>query len=146
MDEMKKIKREIPFFLSVVLWATLITEVLLLAGLLIVAMNSEQLLFLQTSFGLTHPNLPVLSMILIPIILVTLGVFSTIMMMYKKIFALYLFVILSTLISVILLVQPEIDWFNLFVLLVLNALIGIHYSWFRSKSANNTEEKEEEMG
>ena len=130
-----------PFVLSVVLWAILITETLLLTGLLIVAFNSEQLLFLQTSFGLTHPNFPIFSMILMPIILVILGGFSTIMMMRRKIFAYYLFLILSALLSVILLVQPDIDLFNLLVLLVLNVLIGVHLLWFKSNSAPQNEEK-----
>ena len=140
---MKKSENGIPFVLSVVLWATLITEILLLAGLLIVASNSEQLLFLQTSFGLTHPNFPIFSMILMPIILVILGVFSTIMMMRRKIFAYYLFVILSALLSVILLVQSDIDLFNLLVLLVLNVIIGIHFMWFKSNSTLKKEEKED---
>lgn len=141
---MKNSENGIPFLLSVVLWAILITEILLLAGLLIVASNSEQLLFLQTSFGLTHPNFPVFSMILMPIILVILGVFSSIMMIRRKIFAYYLFVILSVLVSVILLMQADIDFFNLLVLFVLNVLISIHFRWFKTKSALKKEEKVEE--
>lgn len=133
-----------PLLLSVVLYSLLVLQVILFLGIVILFFSLDNLDDIYSSFHLGERFNPYGSFLYLLVFIILIILFSIIQMLRQKIYAVHLFQFLSVILLVSLLFTQPIEWLNILLIVFVNIVIVINYSWFKDKRSTNIDIEENE--
>ena len=133
-----------PLLLSVVLYSLLVLQVILFLGIVILFFSLDNLDDIYSSFHLGERFNPYGSFLYLLVFIILIILFSIIQMLRQKVYAVHLFQFLSVILLVSLLFTQPIEWLNILLIVFVNIVIVINYSWFKDKRSTNIDIEENE--
>lgn len=133
-----------PLLLSVVLYSLLVLQVILFLGIVILFFSLDNLDDIYSSFHLGERFNPYGSFLYLLVFIILIILFSIIQMLRQKVYAVHLFQFLSVILLVSLLFTQPIEWLNILLIVFVNIVIVINYSWFKDKRSTDIDIEENE--
>lgn len=123
-----------PLLLNISLYSLLVLHIVLLLALVLVMFKFNELDELYSFFHMNAQQIPISWFIYFPLLLITATLYSIIQMLRRKLHAVYLFYILSFIVFVLLIISSPTEWVNILMLVIVNYVISMYYSWFKKSN------------
>ncbi len=133
-----------PLLLSVVLYSLLVLQVVLFLGIISLFFSLDNLDEIYQSFHLGEGFNPYGSFLYFLVFIILIIMFSIIQMLRQKVYAVHLFQFLSLILIISLLFMQTIEWLNILLIVFLNVVIQMNYSWFKDKRSTDLRKEENE--
>lgn len=127
-----------PLLLSISLYSMLVVQMILLSGLIYALLNFQHLDNLYSIYHIDSQKLPLAWQLYLPLLMLITFIYAVIQMLRRKKHAVFIFYILSGILFLLLIISQPIEWINIFILIFMNYMIFMNYSWFKHE---NTDEE-----